>query len=132
MKKQIIILFLALQILISCSSTPALLYIHKTEKNDGDIFGYPKNGFFISKSYSQEITQYKIKFNKEEYKEIKKLIEILKSKQDLDDLELGEGPTDTALIIGKDTLYGYGQSWIWKKKVTYFESPILKNALDKY
>jgi len=134
MRKHIIILILTALVLSCCASTPVSLYVHRTESDDGDIFGYPRNAFFYNRAYSNEITKYKIKFNPEEYKEIHKLLEILKTRPDLDDLELGEGPTDTALVIGKDTLYTYGigKCWLWKRKAYCFESPILKKALEKY
>lgn len=136
MKIKILILVLAFQILMACSSIPASLYIHKAENYDGDIFGNPKNGFFYDKSHFNEITKHELKFSNEEYKEIEKLIMILKSKQDLDTIELSEAPHDIALIIKKDTLYTWGNSnsngWIWKKKATYFESTILKKILDKH
>jgi len=132
MRKHIIILVLTALILSSCS-TPANFYFHKPESDGGSIFSSsPESSFFYDKYYSNEITNYKLRLNKEQYNEIKKLIKIIKSKQELSDAELSEGPTDMALIIGKDTIYGYGQSWMWRKRVVFFESPILKKTLEKY
>lgn len=132
MKTKLFFLTLTLFVFSSCSMNYAELFIHRTEVNGGEIFGYPKYGFFYDKEIANEIKKHRIKLTKEEYIEIKKLLDVLKTKPDLEDIELGEGPKDIALIIDQDTLYGYNQSWIWKKKATFFESSTLRNFIEKH
>lgn len=132
MKKSSIICFLILFVLGSCGSKEVFLYVHKTDKNDGDIFGYPKYGFFYDKSNPGEITKYTISFTRQEQREIKRLLDTLRTKEDLDYFELNEGPHDKALIVGNDTLYGYVDSWMWKNKIALFKSSLLKNKFKKY
>ncbi len=125
----IILLVLVVQ---SSSNKYVYLYVHRPSKNDGDKKGDPKYGFFYDNNISYEISKYTLKLSNDEYSEIKKLMNLFNYKKDLDTLELYESLSDRAIIYGKDTLYGYGQSWTWKKRVVYFESSILKKALDKY
>lgn len=132
MKVKIFILTLILCVTSSCSMRFGDLIIHKTELDGGEIFGYPKYGFFYDKEIANEKKKHRIKFTKEEYIEIKRLLDVLKTKPDLEEIELGEGPKEIALIVDKDTIYGYNQSWIWKKKATFFESPTLRNLIEKH
>lgn len=129
MKKILIIILL---LLVSCNIRKTQLTVHKTDNDDGDIFGDPKIGFFSKSRHTSELFSYNLNLKKEECQEIKRLLKILKTRPVLDNFELGEEPKTLALIIKKDTLYSYGNGWYWKRRAVIFESQILDQLLNPY
>ncbi|AWA31069.1 hypothetical protein HYN48_13780 [Flavobacterium magnum] len=103
----------------------------KTEIDDRDIRGDAKSSFFYDPSYAGEIYRYEVKFTSAEVREIKKILNSLKMRPDLDEIELHEGPTMYALIIKRDTVFGYGGSVYWEKKaISVPKNPIAKKVMQ--
>lgn len=127
-----IFLLFALLFLCSCSTNYATLLLHKTKKNDDDIFtSDPKSAFFEDSYYSKEIYRYQIKFTNKELQEVKRILDSIKKLPELNEDERREGPTDYGLIINNDTIFGYGGSVYCKKKAFYVRNNVIQNKIEE-
>jgi hypothetical protein len=129
--KKIFLIFIIL-FLSACSSKNAILFLHKTEKDDGDIFtSDPKYDFFNNSYYFNDIYRYKVKFTKREIQEIKRIIDSVKKQPELTKEEREEGPTDFGLIINNDTIFGYAGNIYWKKKAFHTGDGIIQKKIKE-